>query len=151
MIGSFHECSMWLHNNGKDGKRYEVKELREKRTLTQNAYYWALLSRLARVLRTSNEELHVIMVLNYSEVIDEVSADPEVDFTRYYKYARVGRVENGRYIWLCYRRSSEMDTAQFSALVDGLIFECEKAGIETITPEELAIMRAREEDLFDGR
>ena len=151
MIDNFHNCILWLREHGEDGKKYEVKEVRDKRTLTQNAYYWVLLSRLARILRTSNEELHVIMILNYSEVIDEVSADQEVDFTRYYKYARVDRVENGRYIWLCYRRSSEMDTAQFSALVDGLISECEKAGIETITPEELAIMRAREEDLFDGR
>lgn len=151
MIDNFHNCIIWLREHGEDGKKYEVKEVRDKRTLTQNAYYWVLLSRLARLLRTSNEELHVIMILNYSEVIDEVSADPEVDFTRYYKYARVDRVENGRYIWLCYRRSSEMNTAQFSALVDGLISECEKAGIETITPEELAIMRAREEDHFDGR
>lgn len=142
MIGTFHECSMWLHNNGKDGKRYEVKELREKRSLTQNAYYWALLSRLASILRTSNEELHFQLLQRYAPVTKVVLLS-NVDWPAFYKYTVLeweDEEQNAKY-WRVYKGSSEMDTAEFTRLLDGLISECKEVGIETATPEELAMMR----------
>lgn len=146
MIGTFHECSMWLHEHGKDGKRYEVKELREKRTLTQNAYYWALENRLAAILRISNEELHFQLLQRYAPVTG-VILRADVDWPAYYKYTVLeweDEKKNAKY-WRVYKGSSEMDTAEFTRLLDGLVSECKEVGIETATPEELALMREESE------
>lgn len=57
MRGSLKTVLRWLQEHGEEGKAYEVKEVRRKRTLTQNAYYWELLSQLARVLKLLTREM----------------------------------------------------------------------------------------------
>ena len=37
--------------------------------------------------------------------------------------------------------SSEMDSGEFSKLLDGVIQECRQQGIETMTPQEAARLR----------
>lgn len=42
-----------------------------------------------------------------------------------------------------YFGSSQYDTKQMSRLIDGIIYEARELGIETATPEEVALMKSR--------
>ena len=142
MRGSLKAVLRWLQENGDSEKTYEVKEVRRKRTLTQNAYYWELLSQLAEVLKLSNEEMHFHLLRRYSTASIWAAKD-YVDPYRFYKYCVLDSEDEAQGIryWRFYQPSSEMDTKDFTRLLDGLISECKEVGIETATPEELARIR----------
>ena len=46
VIGNAQVIIQWLFEQDKS-KIYEIKEKKQKRTLTANAYYWSLLNQLA--------------------------------------------------------------------------------------------------------
>ena len=133
----------------------EIKPYKAKRSLDANSYYWVLLDRLKGFINTSREELHEQMLSRYG-VLDRwddgsLKAFPlleELDAHEFVKYAEVYRVDEmrGRKVrwWRVLKPSSEMNTKEFSVLLDGLISECQECGIETATPEELARMAGYE-------
>lgn len=138
MIATKETCIRWLHEQPPG--TYEVKK--KRRTLVQNAYYWSLLSELAGVLRTSNEQLHFEMLKRYSTVTAWATLDT-VDLSKVYSFRyneEVNRVDHTVY-YRIYTPSEELDTKEFARLLDGLIDECKAAGIETATPEEVARMK----------
>lgn len=121
---------------------------KEKRTLTANRYYWVLLGKLAKVLRTSNEELHEQLIKRYSHTIDYFSTLAEVDIRKYgIKYFDISRTykNNGKIFnsYIVYKPSSEMEKEEFSYLLDGLISECKEVDIEVLTPDELLDLKNR--------
>lgn len=61
--GSVLSCIAWLSAK-KDGL-FEIKPWREKRSRDANAYYWALLDKLADVLNKSKDELHRELLTEY--------------------------------------------------------------------------------------
>lgn len=142
MRGSLKTVLQWLKEHGEEGKLYEVKEVRRKRTLTQNAYYWELLSQLAKVLKLSNDELHFHLLRRYSTASMWAAKDYVNPF-RFYKYCVLDYhdEQQGVKYWRFYQPSSAMDTKEFANLLDGLISECKEVGIETATAEEIAMMR----------
>ena len=138
MIATKETCIRWLHEQPPG--TYEVKK--KRRTLVQNAYYWSLLSELAGVLRTSNEQLHFEMLKRYSTVTAWATLDT-VDLSKVYSFRyheEVNRVEHTVY-YRIYTPSEELDTKEFGRLLDGLIDECKQVGINTATPSELARMK----------
>lgn len=127
------------------------KKPKQKRTLTANSYYWVLLGKLAKVLRTSNEELHEQLIKRYSHTIDYFSTLAEVDITKYgIKYFDVSKTYKSRgkifKSYIVYKPSSQMDKEEFSYLLDGLISECKEAEIETLTPDQLLELKSRWKD-----
>lgn len=52
---------------GKEVLSLEIKPYRKKRSLDANAYYWVLLTKLAKVMNTSNAEMHNLMLIHYGE------------------------------------------------------------------------------------
>ena len=142
-IGTPRELVAWLMDQDRE-KRFEVREVGKRRSLTQNAYYWAMLNKLARKLRISDTEAHRQMLREYG-VCDVVllRADvPAGDYFEYYDSVDAGTIRGIAYKQVkAYKRSSRMDSAEFSALIDGLRFECEEQGIDFKTPEEVAAMR----------
>ena len=52
MIGTAETLVKWLFNQKRD-KLFEIKEHKEKRTLTQNAYMWSLINELANKMNLS--------------------------------------------------------------------------------------------------
>lgn len=142
MRGSLKTVLQWLKEHGEEGKLYEVKEVRRKRTLTQNAYYWELLSQLARVLKLSNDELHFHLLRRYAKA-SMFAAKDYVNPFRFHKYCVLDYYDEdqGLKYWKFFTPSSAMDTKEFKELLDGLISECQEVGIETATPEEIARMR----------
>lgn len=137
------ECVMWLMEQDAS-TRFEVREKKQRRTTTQNAYYWAMLNELARSLRISDSEAHKNMLREYG-VCDVVLLRADInpaDYFEYYDAVDAGRIKGVEYKQIkAYKCSSRMDSAEFSALVDGLRFECEAQGIDFMTPEEIARMR----------
>ncbi len=143
-VGTARECIAWLAESGGDG-RYEVAPVRKRRSLTQNAYYWELLNRLARALRMPDSEVHMNMLREYGvcQAFTVVSEALEAGYFRYYDVLQeyVDDAGRRRAMVRVYLGSSRMDSAQFSALLNGLIEECQAQGIQTMTPRELAGLR----------
>lgn len=146
MQGSPLECI--AHLTGCDPeKRYEVKEVKRRRSMTQNAYYWAMLNKLARKLRMSDSEVHKNMLRDYGrcEIMSLSLSVPVDDYFKYYDIVGVD-YEGGeeRRIVKVYKGSSRMDSSEFSCLIEGMREECETQGIEVMTPEEIARLRFME-------
>lgn len=148
-IGTPKELASVIVELDKD-KKYKITEYKEKRSSQANRYYWELLSELANILKTSNEELHEQMIRRYSSV-NWLSALSEVNIESYgIKYFDVERhyVDKGKQFtsYKIYLPSSEMNTTEFSRLLDGLISECKEVGIETLTPNELRELKRLEKE-----
>lgn len=143
MQGTPIECIAYLSGLDPE-KTYEVKEVRRRRSTTQNAYYWAMLNQLARKLRMPDSEVHLNMLREYGRC-EVMSVGMHVPLDDYFPYHDVLHVdwEGGeeRRIVKVYKGSSQMDSAEFSHLVDGMREECEAQGIDVMTPEEIARLR----------
>ena len=142
MKGSKADCIKFLVD-APDGN-YQVKEWHERRTLDANAYYWALLTELAGVLRIDKDELHGLMLSRYSipmttddgeYVVVTLRSDISVKhLPGYWIPVRCGDK------WTAYMRikgSSDMDSKEFSRLLDGLVSECNEVGVSTMLPMEV--------------
>lgn len=143
MRGTLYECIAYLTECDPDGM-YEVKEVKRKRSLTQNAYYWAMLNKLARTLRMGDSEVHINMLREYgvAEVMSVSMSVPVADYFKYFDDMGIDYVDGEeRRTLKVYKGSSRMDSAEFSRLIDGMREECEAQGIDVATPEEIASMR----------
>ena len=144
MIGNAKAIIQWLFDQQDAEKLYEIKEKKSKRSLTANAYYWSLLNQLASVMRTSSEEVHFMMLRRYG-VCEVVSVRSDINVKGYFKYYKEighGTVEGKDFChYKIYKGSSEMDSKEFSVILDGLISECEEQGIPVLTPDEVAKLK----------
>ena len=146
MIGDAQEIIAWLFSQPKDDKEhlYEIKEKKQKRSLTANAYYWVLLHQLASKMRLSNDSCHFLMLQRYG-VYEVVSIQSGINLSGYFKYyEEIGKgTVNGKEFshYKIYKRSSQMDSKEFSDLLNGLVSECEEQGIVTLTSAEIANLK----------
>lgn len=139
MRGSPGYIALHLHELDPE-KVYEVREVRKRRSLTQNAYYWSLLGKLAAKLGMPDSEVHLDMLREWgSSECFELSFEVEpVDWFRYFDV--LYETPTGRVV-RAYKGSSEMDTAEFTRLLAGMREECEAQGIDVLTPQEIAALR----------
>lgn len=136
MVGSPIECIQFL-TRCDQSKRYEVKERRSRRSLTQNAYYWVMLNKLASALGYGDGEVHLNMLREYG-TSDVFMVSGKVPLGDYFKYYDVlGRVGEAIEVKV-YKGSSQMDSREFARLIDGMREECEAQGIDVMTPEEIS-------------
>ena len=143
-----------------DGKTYtiEIKEYRRKRSLDANALYWSVLTQLAKVLNTSNAELHNILLRRYGQVEkyddqlvyvvlpDTLEGARKADCAETYhlkptSQTRVGRDGKSYRTYILLRGSSTYDSAEMSRLIDGLISECKEVGLDVLTERERELMK----------
>lgn len=141
--GTPRELVVWLMEQDPE-KVFEVKEVRPRRSLTQNGYYWAMVNKLARKLGVSDTEVHRQMLRDYG-VCDVFLLRADIEPSEYFRYFDefdAGAIKGVPYKQVkAYKRSSQMDSSEFSALIDGLRFECELQGVDFMTPEEIARLR----------
>ena len=153
MIGTKKQAINWLLNYD-DDKKFEIKEYHEKRGLRANAYYWKLLNELANVLKVSKEDLHLRMLDDYSQH-EFISVEAPIDVSKYIKYYQeAGEAElNGKLFkhYKVYKPSSDMDSKEFSILLDGLVQECKQQDIPTLDDEELEGMIKEYEKVFNSK
>ena len=143
MIGSPIELIQWLYNQEKD-KKFEIKEKREKRSLSQNSYAWELITKIGNVLRKSKEEVYLQMLKDYgqSEIVSILSSIEPKGYFKYYEKIGTGIVNNKEFTnYKIFKGSSEFDSKEMSILIDGIIQECKQLGIETLTPDEIAKLK----------
>ena len=144
MIGNAKAIIQWLFDQQDADKLYEIKEKKSKRSLTANAYYWSLLNQLASVMRFSSDEVHFMMLKRYG-VCEVVSVRSDIKVDGYFRYHKaIGKSElDGKEFchYKIYKGSSQMDSKEFSVLLDGLISECEEQGIPVLTPDEVAKLK----------
>lgn len=123
---------------------FEIKEYKEKRSLSQNAYAWKLITELGNIMRKSKEEVYLEMLKDYgqSTIVSLVS---EVDVSKYFKYYElIGSSSLNEKVFNHYKLfkgSSEFDTKEMSIFIDGIIQECESVGIPTLSKEEITKLR----------
>lgn len=143
MIGTPETLVRFLFNQNKE-KLFEIKEHKEKRTLTQNAYMWSLINEIANKMRLSKEDTYIKLLKDYSQsILVTIRADINVaKFFKYYDEVRTTKINNVDFkIYKVYEGSSQMNKQEFSILLDGVRQEAEQLGISTLTPEEISKLR----------
>ena len=142
MIGIKKQLIMFLLSQD-DNKKFEIKEYREKRGLKANKYYWSLLNELANVLRMDKNLLHFNMLQSYGQST-MIALKNEISPLGYFKYfidmgsTTIYGVELRKL--KVFKPSSEMDSREFSILLEGLIQECKQQCIVTLEDREIKEM-----------
>lgn len=139
MIGIAIECISWLSQQKTDVK-FEVTEYHPKRSLSANAYAWALINKIADALRKSKEEIYLQMLKDYgqSEFVSVLSNINVKGYFKYYEEYGRGHVEGREFThYKVYKGSSEMNSKEMAILIDGIVQEAKALDIETRTPAEI--------------
>ena len=132
----------------------EIKKYREPRSKDANAYFHLLVNKIADVTGDSDDEAKVRLVLQYGTLAKDAGGQvlgamlpPTAKIENYYPYAKWYKsmtVNDKEYdCYLFYKRTHEMDSKEMSRLIDGTVFEAQRLGIDTDTPE----MKARYDQL----
>lgn len=140
MIGKSEKIIQWLFQQDRE-KIFEIKEKRKRRSLSQNAYAWELIGKIADIQRLSKEEIYLDMLKHYgqSTLISVLSAVNPNEWFKYYEVIGTGQVNGKEFTHYKYfKGSSEYDSKEMTIFIDGIIQECKQLGIETMTPEEIA-------------
>ena len=131
----------------------EIKQHREKRSKSANAYFHVLVNKIAQELNEADDSVKNRLVIEYGVVAKDEDGmtigfklPASVDVSKIYPYTRLfdQRTENGK-LFNCYlvlKPTHEMDTKEMARLIDGAIEEAKELGIETDTPETLARYQA---------
>ena len=140
-----------------------IKKHRKKRSLDANAYYWVLVSKLAKVLDSSNPEIHNYLLRMYGEpelfdgipvyttIPETEEAERKVNTLMDYHLAPTSQVREGNdgVMYRTYRLirgSHTFNTEEMARLIDGLVESCKEAGIpdsEIASTEERRILKER--------
>jgi len=144
-----------------DGKTYtvEVKPKRKRRSLDANAYCWALIDRLAEKMHfTLKKDREAVKLQIYRNAIRDIGGNTEIvcvqdkavdklieGWTRnglgWFAETQKSKLDGCTNVVLYYG-SSSYDTAQMSRLIDSIVQDCQAVGIETMTPDEIAELKA---------
>ena len=143
MIGNAEAIIQYVFQQDRE-KVFEVRDYKQKRSLTQNAYFWVLVNEIANVTKLSKDEIHLQMLKEYGQ--NEVfSIRSDIDVSRYLKYyEEIGKGKvNGKEFthYRVFKGSSEMDSREMAILIDGVVQEAEQLGIPTLTPNEIARLK----------
>lgn len=169
-----HRLTLLFETNEDFGQAYEelkeydklsleIKPYKRRRSLDANAYYWVLLTKLSKILGTSNAELHNTILSKYGflEIVDGRTikvvlpdtdeANKKVMESKIYHLRPTSDVRMGKdgMVYRTYtmlRGSSTYDTAEMSRLIDGLVCDCRDAGIEDseiASPVERRILKEK--------
>lgn len=151
-----------------DDRVFDVVEHKEKRSLSQNSYYWVLVGKVADKLRISKSRLHNDMLRHYGQrmIVDDKpvivyipdteeseNTAMESDTVHLKQTSSVLEGSNGityrAYVMM--RGSHDYSSSEMAVLVSGIVEEAKQLGIETLTPQELELMRMCEQRLEDKR
>ena len=147
----------------KQGKTYtvEIKEFRKKRSLDQNALYWACLTEFARALHMSNNEAHNRMLRSYGQLeryddkpvyvvlpdtdeAEQKAIEAETYHVKPTSQVKQGNDGNSYRTYMLLRGSSTYTTQEMTRLLDGLIEEMDGIGLDVISPQMRALLEERD-------
>ena len=135
-----------------------IKKHSEKRSLNANRFYWEMLGQAAAVLNISNGRLHNMLLQKVAafkyfgnqviqcelEDTDEVYEQVMEDTCSHLLPVDYPHFSNGKLVRTYYllKGSSEMDSKEFSRLVDTLMEKLKELNIPTISDAEYERMLA---------
>lgn len=144
--GNIYQITTKLMNLSKEDKQktFELREYKEKRSLSQNAYFWKLCSLLADKLNLSKEEVHFQMLKDYGQ--RQIIPIPEkIDVTGlfdYYEEKGFTEYKKAKFkMYAVYKPSHKMNIEEMRILINGVISECSNLDIPTLSMKELEKMR----------
>ena len=122
-----------------------ITRWKNRRSLDANALFHLLVNEIARVQGVPDRMVKRWLVTEYGTLARDADGmvvgfklPPSVDVDSIYPYTKLFKqvTENGKTFncYLVYKRSSDLDTAEFSHLIDGAIAEAQELGIDTDTP-----------------
>lgn len=134
-----------------------LKKWRNKRSLTANAYYWVLVSKIADAIRAPQGVVHNWLLRDYGQlemvdgslltvmVPETPEAQAKVDRSDLYHLKPTGHMVEGKdgkqfRAYFVMKGSSEYDTKEMATLIDGAVQEAKELGLETLPPEEVQKM-----------
>ena len=128
----------------------EIKQYRKKRSLTANSYFWVLVDKIAKVIRSTPDEVYIQMLTRYGQREAELLSVIEAGAEMIYRATKNHCVEVGeselkgktfKHLAILIG-SSEYDTKQMAILIDGIVSECKLLDIETMSERELNSLKA---------
>lgn len=141
----------------KDSPKITIKlsEHKEGRSTNANSYYWCLIGKLSKALRISTSYCHNVMLRRYGQLAlmddtpiyalipDTDEAQKKADESETFHVKPTSNVREGTdgkmyRTYMVLKGSSQYDTAEMAALIDGLRVECTNVGIPVETPDEIA-------------
>lgn len=139
MIGNALKLIEWLYQQDKE-QLFEIKKYKKQRNKEQNSKYWKLLSELSLKTKIGIEELHFDMLKNYSTRYEAlIPAETKIRGIEYYeRKSKILKDGKEFIVYHIYTPSHELNTEEFSILLQGLCEECNIQGIDTRSPEEIA-------------
>lgn len=143
MIGNCQEIINYLFKQDRE-KLFEIKDFKQHRSLSQNAYAWKLINELANKINTSKEDMYLQMLKSYGQtlLVPIAEGDNPSGWFKYYEFYKKSVIngKNADY-YKVYKGSSEFTTLEMKYFLDGVIHECEQLGIPTLTEKEIERMR----------
>lgn len=128
----------------------EVKEYRQKRSLSQNAYMWVLLNEIAKVLDSTKEKIYKELVKDYgvfevlplkNEAVERFTHNWTKNglgwFTEILGESKITGYTN----LIAYYGSSTYDTKDMARLLNAVVEECQELEIPTMTMEEILLLK----------
>lgn len=134
MIGNAETLLKYLFNVDKN-KIFEIKEVKEKRTLTANSYYQTLLTQLSMTLNIPREELHERYIKECSPcLLVPLTKNKEPNrYFKYYEYYKESELNGIKAdYYKVYLGTSEMNSKEFSILLNEVVEDCKMQGIPTL-------------------
>lgn len=145
MIGNSQQIIQWLFAQNDLLKQFEIKEYKQKRSLSQNAYCWQLIGQIADHLRKSKEDIYMSMLRDYgqSEIISVRTDINVAGYFKYYEEYGKGKVNGKEFThYKVYKGSSEFDTREMAIFIDGVVQEAQALDIQTLTPAQIAELKS---------
>lgn len=128
----------------------EIKRKTAHRSIDANKYHYVLCDKIAKVLGTTSQEVHNMLLADYGVLLTDEDGKPvfvlRKDDDQYLRMTDqhlkpTGATEDRKgttYRWYaCLKPSRLYDTGEMSKLIDGTIAEAKALGIETMTPNEI--------------
>jgi hypothetical protein len=127
----------------------ELKKKTKRRSLDSNAYCWNLCQKIAEVIRSTKEEVYkkAIREVGQFETL-AVQENAAEQFIKVWNSRGLGwhaeemdsKIAGCKKI-IAYYGSSCYDTKAMSVLIDYIVEEAKELDIETMTPQELALLK----------
>lgn len=127
----------------------QVKEYREKRSLSQNAYLWVLLDELGKRLNRSKEELYKFYIRDYGvfEILPLRNDTVSVFIKRWgnkglgWFCEDLGESKlNGYTKLIAYYGSSTYNSKEMTRLIDAVVADCQEQGIDTMPLADIMLL-----------
>jgi len=144
--------AMTICDEMKPDKQYVVQIKRKGRSLDANAYCWVLMDKLAAHYGATKEGI-------YQEEIRQIAGVSDIVCVQEKAADELMRRWSGRGIgWMAEKAPSKLhgcvnvtlwygsstyDTEQMARLIARVVEDCREAGIETMTPQQLAALKSQ--------